>query len=507
MGLDIMAGYIVRYGDSLLYRGGDDERPIHDANLGMMTNSVSTFTFTMPPTHSMRNSLQLHDFANPVKVWFDTELLFTGFITRMVETMNTELVVTCVSDLQMLANVHARIDDHPQGNGKRRVYTAQELFVKLIDYYNGLVPKVRQFTIGNNIGASDVDVGYYDSQAGKTVVDAAASTPTGILDILSSSILDPYDCMLRVGYSDGTRYIGLYKSAPTTNSQTIEFGENMTEFAMDVNTDNLYNGCIPVGGSRRNYETSGRKFLQTTRVAHSGGHIMCVKSNTGSTIAVDKGDVLVIGDGEYQFASDADIKTTETVIDIEGTHDDTIPIGTVGWWLKRGTDYTTTTLTLDRMDDGTYESDFYKKGELVYNVASVNRYGLRTFTFSDSDISLTADLLSKATSEIRHKLAPTMTLSVSGVDMALYMSGYKHLIAGQKVRVLSVPHNVDTIMQVTQASLSLDNPGATRYTIGPVPETATKRTRDVGRDTADVRDMLTYDINNVITGSQIMGLR
>gem|GEM_PF-5924904 len=88
-----------------------------------------------------------------------------------------------------------------------------------------------------------------------------------------------------------------------------------------------------------------------------------------------------------------------------------------------------------------------------------------------------------------------------------YTNGYTHLVAGQKVRVLSVPHNVDTIMQVTQASLSLDNPGATRYTIGPVPKTATKRTRDVGRDTTDVRDMLTYDINNVITGSQIMGLR
>ena len=500
-----MAGYIVRYGDSLLYQGGDDEMPIHDANLGMMTESVSTFTFTMPPTHPMRNSLQLHDFANPVKVWFDTELLFTGFITRMVETMYTELVVTCVSDLQLLANVHARIDDHPQGNGKRRVYTAPELFTKLIDYYNSLVLAPRKFIIGHNIGASDV--GYYDSQAGKTVVDAAASTPTGILDILNSSILDPYDCMLRVWYSGSTRYIGLYTAAPVTSSQRIEFGENMTEFAMDVNTDSLYNGCMPVGGSRRNYKTSGRKYLQTTRKCPKDTDKFYLKSNTGSTIAVDKGDVLVIGDGEYQFASDTDIKTSETLVTIEGTHGEELDSGVVGWWLKRGTDYTNATLTLDRMNDGMYETDYVKVGELVYHRKNAGRYGLRTFTFSDSDITLTVDLLSKAISEIRQKLAPTMTLSVNGVDMALYMSGYRHLIAGQKVRVLSVPHNVDTIMQVTQARLSLDNPGATRYTIGPVPETATKRTRDVGRDTTDVRDMLTYDINNVITGAQIMGLR
>lgn len=501
-----MAGYLVKYGDEVIFGSGLVDKPIHDANLGMMTETVSTFTFTMPSVHPLRNGMELHDFANPVRVWFDDELLFTGFITRMVETMNTELVVTCVSDLQMLANVHARIEDHPQGNGKRRVYTAPQLFEMLIDYYNVLVPSAREFTIGHNIGESDA--GYYDSQAGKTVVDAAASTPTGILDILSSSILDPYDCMLRVWYSGSTRYIGLYTSAPTTNSQRIEFGYNMTEFAMDVNTDNLYNGCMPVGGSRRNYKTIGSKGVVTTR-QHSGSdkNTLYIRSTIGRAFSAKKGDILVLGDGEYQFAGDYTINTTQTAVTVEGTILEELAKGVMGYWLERGTDYINATLTLDRMDDGTYESDFYKKGELVYNFASVKRYGLRTYTFSDSDISLTKDLLSKAIAELRQKLAPTMTLSVSGVDMALYMEGYTHLVAGQKVRVVSVPHNVDTTMQVTQASLSLDNPSATRYTIGPVPKTATKRTRDVGRDTTDVRDMLTYDINNVITGSQIMGLR
>lgn len=501
-----MAGYLVKYGDEVIFGSGLVDRPIHDANLGMMTETVSTFTFTMPSVHPLRNGMELHDFANPVRVWFDDELLFTGFITRVVENINTELVVTCVSDLQLLANVHARIDDHPQGNGKRRVYTAPQLFKMLIDYYNGLVPEVRQFTIGHTIGASDV--GYYDSQAGKTVVDAAASTPTGILDILSSSILDPYDCMLRVWYSGSTRYIGLYTAAPTTNSQRIEFGYNMTEFAMDVNTDNLYNGCMPVGGSRRNYKTSGRKDVVTTG-QHYGldENTFYIRSTTGRAFSAKKGDILVLGDGEYQFAADYTIKTTQTEVTVEGTRLEELAEGVTGYWLKRGADYTNATLTLERAYDGTYETDFRKVGELVYNVASVDRYGLRTFTFSDSDIILTADLLSKAIAEMRKKLAPTMTLSVNGVDMALYMEGYTHLVAGQKVRVVSVPHNVDTTMQVTQASLSLDNPGATRYTIGPVPKTATKRTRDVGRDTTDVRDMLTYDINNVITGSQIMGLR
>lgn len=500
-----MAGYLIKYGNEIVFQAGDDRRPIHSANLSMKTDAVSTFSFTMPPVHPLRYSLQFNDLSNPVRVWFDNELLFTGFITRMVTNLNTELVVSCVSDLQLLANVHMRIEDHPQGNGVRRVYRANELFEKCVNYYNSLVLAPRKFTIGHNIGNDAA--GYYDSQAGKTVVDAAASTPTGILDILSSSILDPYDCMLKVWYTNGTRYIGLYTSAPTLSNQRIEFGENMTDFAVDMSTDELINGCVPVGGTRRNYKTTGRKALQTTRVARSGGYIMHVKSNTGSTIVVHKGDVLVIGDGEYQFASDNNIATTETEIRIEGTHEDTIPIGTVGYWLARGTDYTNATLTLSRLDDGMYQSDYLKVGELVYHKLNAERYGLHTYTFSDSDVTLTADLLSKAIAELRQKLSPKMTLSVDGVDMALYMSGYTHLLAGQRVRVVSVPHGVDTTMQVTEASLSLDNPGATRYTIGPVPKSATKRIRDSQKDTMDVRDMLTFDINNVITGSQIMGLR
>ena len=510
MGLDVMAGYVVRYGESLLYQGGNDDRPIHDASLGMNSDAVSTFQFTMPPTHPLRNSLQLHDFKNPVRVWFDGELLFTGFITRMVATMNMELVVNCVSDLQLLANVHARIEDHPQGNGNRRVYTARQLFVKMIDAYNEYMANWGDvemgFEIGHNIGANEV--GYYDSDAKKTVVDAAASTPTPILDILNSSILDPYNCMLRVWYSGETRYIGLYTAAPTTNSQVIKFGENMTEFAMDVNTDEMYNACLPVGGSRRTYKMKNAKELRTTRAHRAGYSAFYLRSLTGSSIKVSKGDILVIGDGEYQFRGNYTIATTgETETHIEGIKLEDLPNNTHGWYLARGTDYTQSMLTLDRLDDSDYAGGFFKDGEMVYHEASVLRYGLKSFTFSDSDTILTADLLEKAISEIKGKLSPTMTLSVMGVDMALYMKGYKHLVAGQRVRVVSAPHGVDTVMQVTQANLSLDNPSATRYTIGPVPKTATKRTKDARRDTADVRDMLTYDINNVITGAQIMGLR
>lgn len=499
-------GYLVTYGSSELYRPGDMDRTMHGAKLAMKTDAVSTFRFTIPPTHPLCSTIALHDFANPVRVEFDGELIFCGFVTGISETINRELEVSCDSDLAMLSWVHVRIEDHPKGNGNRRVYTGRKLFADLISYYNNLVPSARRFTIGHNIGASDV--GYFDSVANATVVDAAASTPTGILDLLSKAILDPYGCMLRVWYSNGTRYIGLYTSPPTTSTQRIEFGENMTELVAEALTSEMYTGCLPTGGSRRDYTMTGAKKLEITSVHPSQSQgVLNVRSLTGSTIAVDQGDVLVIGDGEYQFQSDNNIKTTETVVVVEGTIGETLPVGTVGYWLSRNATYTQSSLTLGRLDDGTYQTDYTKVGDIVYDTAAVARYGLKTFTFSDSDTMYAADLLSKAIAELAQKVGPTYTLDVDGVDMALYMPGYNHLIAGQKVRVVSVPHGIDTTMVVSAADLDLDNPGATSYTLGTMPRTATAGIRAARTDTTDVRDMLVFDINDVITNADIMGLQ
>ena len=501
-----MAGYSVKYGSSSVYVPGSDSYAIHNAKLGMKTAHVSTFAFTMPPGHPLRSTIALQDLSHPVRVWFDDELLFCGYVTHMTVMLSMELAVECVSDLNLIASVHARIEDHPQTNGKRRVYTAPQLFEKLVTYYNGLVTSSRRFAIGHTVGASAV--GYYDSEAGKTVVDASASTPTGILDILGKSILEPYNCMLKVWYEDGTRYIGLYTSAPDTSGQVIRFGENMTKLALDTHTDDLYTGCHPTGGSYRIYDLSNAKRIQTTRNISAGSYILYVKSMTGSDITVESGDIFLLLEGEYAYDSTDNIGTTETIVamPVESMIGQNIPAGTNGYVVKKGTDSTSATVTLERMADGTYQSGYRKSGELVYNVDAVARYGLKTFTFADSDIRYTEDLLSKAIAELSQRLLPSVTIDTDGVDMALYRSGYTHLVAGQKVRVVSEPHGIDMTMQVVEASLDLDNPGATKYTIGVLPKTASRGIKAASDNANDVRDMLVYDINDVITGAQIARL-
>lgn len=529
-----MAGYVVKYGDDIIFEAGSETRMIHDAQLGMRTDGVGTFTFTMVPNHPMRKRIRLRDLDNSVMVYFDSQLLFDGFVVSFAETFNLELAVSCASQLQLLKDLHMRVEDHPRENGKRRVYKSSALFSKCINVYNEIVGAqfegARKFAIGHNLSADDAsEVGYIDPSSGNVVVDGAASTPTPILDVITRNIVDPYGCMLRTRRraNDNVRIIDIYNSAPSTSGQTIRFGENLTKYTKVMSTENMYNACLPIGGSRRSYDVTYAEWMTTTRVGHANENFFWVRSIAGKTIHAKKGDLLHMGDGDYQFAKEVYISEYgETQIFIEGKHQDEVHALYDGYWFDRKTKYTTSALTLRKMADGFYDAQgnalqdedpnarFRVVGETVYfrrtNYDSwdgVVGYGARSFTFSDSDVLTVLGLYRRAVSILMQKVYPTVTLEVSGVDMALYMDGYTHLVAGQKVRVLSDAHGVDLTMQVTQATLSLDNPAATTYVIGPAPTTATKRIAQNVQDTTDVRDMLTYDINDVITGSEILRLQ
>lgn len=531
-----MAGYTVKYGNYLLYEAGSDQYMIHDAQLGMRTDGVGTFTFTMVPNHPLRNHIRLRDLDESVMVYFDDQLLFDGFIVSFAETFNLELAVSCASQLQLLKDLHMRVEDHPRENSTRRVYKSSSLFEKCINDYNKVVEAQfggrRKFAIGHNLDASDAsEVGYVDPSSGNVVVDGAASTPTPILDVITRNIVDPYGCMLRTRRrNDGYRIIDIYNAAPSTSGQVIRFGENLTKYTKVMSTENMYNACLPIGGSRREYDVTYAEWMQVTRTCPANTNYFWVYSIAGGTINAKKGDIVHLGDGDYQFAKDVDIPTYgETQIFIEGKHQDRVDVNAKGYWFERGTNYTTSALTLKKMATGFYDAQGHKLededpnarfrvvDEVVYYRQGISGgepvgdgvvgYGARSFTFTDSDVLTVEGLYRRAVSILMQKVYPTVTLEVSGVDMALYMDGYTHLVAGQKVRVLSEPHNVDLIMQVTQATLSLDNPSATTYVIGPAPTTATKRIAQNAQDTTDVRDVLTYAINDVITGAEILRLQ
>ena len=133
-------------------------------------------------------------------------------------------------------------------------------------------------------------------------------------------------------------------------------------------------------------------------------------------------------------------------------------------------------ISLADIPNGTskYGADFYKRGDVLYSVSAVQRYGYREYYYSNDDITNTDNLLRSAGIILNKLLSPSLTLDVKAVDMALFSSnGYEHLQLGQAVRVRSKPHNTDEYLMISAINLDLQDPGNTSYTIGTSYDTLT----------------------------------
>ena len=124
--------------------------------------------------------------------------------------------------------------------------------------------------------------------------------------------------------------------------------------------------------------------------------------------------------------------------------------------------------TIESIGDGvtSVDSDYVKKGDVVYCQSAVNRYGYREYSWNESDTTDPNDLLEKAVADLKKKVEPKLTLEVKAVDMALFMEGYDHLECGQVARVRSKPHGVDEYLLVSSMDIDLQDPSQTKYTLG-----------------------------------------
>ena len=124
--------------------------------------------------------------------------------------------------------------------------------------------------------------------------------------------------------------------------------------------------------------------------------------------------------------------------------------------------------TIESLGDGvtSVDSDYVKKGDVVYCQSAVNRYGYKEYNWSESDTTDPNDLLEKAVADLKKKVEPKLTLEVKAVDMALFIEGYDHLECGQVARVRSKPHGVDEYLLVNSMDIDLQDPSQTKYTLG-----------------------------------------
>ena len=132
-------------------------------------------------------------------------------------------------------------------------------------------------------------------------------------------------------------------------------------------------------------------------------------------------------------------------------------------------------VTIESLGDGTVnvDGDYAKKGDVVYCVPAVNRYGYKEYNWDEGEALNPQNLLEKAVADLKKKVDPKITIEVKAVDMALFMEGYDHLDCGQVARVRSKPHGIDEYLLVDSIDIDLQDPSQTTYTLGQAYDSLT----------------------------------
>ena len=535
-----MASYLILYGSEILFQAGNDNRPLHSAKLSSKMG-VDQLTFTVPPEHPLRHSMRIRDLENSVTVSYGDQPLFCGFITRMTEQIDGQLAVTCASDAQLLADVHVRVSER---------LSAQALFTYVIGRYNQLMTAIGydgrheglpDRTFDNYSATIDYGtVGFIDptleTDPPTYVLGTVGTSPTPILDILVNGIVQPYDCLLKVWRKDGKRSIAIdvaeigmdvYEDEANhdgvhfdKSGQSVIFGENMTSYESDSSDEGFYNGCCPLGATKRDENGGhvGGRWLRIVSDVTLGADVLGLATMDGSTILIESNSIVVANNIAYTVTADKWVDPDGELVPISPVTPHSYPSGGRAWLAGDELVYLDSTVTLDRLDDGTYGDDgepraseaaggrWMVNGNVVYNIESVRQYGLRTYTFSDSEIEDERGLLRRAIKEIQSQQVMKHSVSVDAVDMAFYKDGYSHLLIGQIVQVVPRGLGQSMPMRVMEADIDLGNPSATRYTLGKMPDGLMERIGAARAETEALRDNLVHETNNVIPQSFIGGL-
>lgn len=138
-------------------------------------------------------------------------------------------------------------------------------------------------------------------------------------------------------------------------------------------------------------------------------------------------------------------------------------------------DYQPKPVTIEELGDGVtfVDSDYVKKGDVVYSVSKVNRYGYREYNWTESDTLDANTLLEEAVADLKKQIEPKITIDVKAVDLALFMEDYDHLECGEVARIRSKPHGVDEYLLVSSMDIDLQDPSQTSYTLGQAYDSLT----------------------------------
>ena len=127
---------------------------------------------------------------------------------------------------------------------------------------------------------------------------------------------------------------------------------------------------------------------------------------------------------------------------------------------------------------------------------------------SYNDVESPTDLKTLGQATLAENVQEAVTIEISAFDLSLLNASTDGIEVGKRVRVVSVPHNIDASYLCTAVTLDLCNPSSSRYTLGFSRDSMTakqlKVARIVNRDTKYIVETAKQNVSYSIYDERVI---
>ena len=240
--------YHIYADDKILYYPSNEAKIITSPKLTLEMGKAGSFTFHLPPTHSMYGSLR--KLMTTIVVESDAKELFRGRILSEGRKFDNTKLIYCEGNLAYLVD---SVQKSEAFEG-----TTHALFRKIISNHNARVDPEKRFIVGeitvedrsiiisgqsDIITDADTDAFNYKQIAINSTTNEWVTT----YDYISSCLIDYCGGYLRTRREADGIYIDYLSNYGNSATQEIEFGVNLLDLTEEVSVEDLFTVLIPLG--------------------------------------------------------------------------------------------------------------------------------------------------------------------------------------------------------------------------------------------------------------------
>lgn len=276
--------YQIKCDNNVLLDLRDDDLILSSPKLDLETNTCGNCSFTIHSNHPYYDRLQ--KMKSVFTVLEDGNTIFKGrMLTDSLDWNNSKKVelegILAYFNDSIISPFNFPEDWENDSNYSNSANVVEFFLNWIITQHNSQVQEFQKFRLGN---VTVTDPNNYISRSSQDHITAWECLSKKLFD----SSLGGYLC---IRYEADGNYIDYLSSFPLTNTQTIEFGENLLNLTSDVTASETVSAVLPVGKDGITIETLSDGSL-TSDLIKSGKVIYSLSAvNTyGYICAVQKWD-------------------------------------------------------------------------------------------------------------------------------------------------------------------------------------------------------------------------